>query len=85
MVHAIWDYAMWSDTVPIQSNPATVVRIEDVSKRQRQPHPPANAVQQKLMRHADIRTTMNVYGDAVTDEREQAHSKVVRLALATVN
>jgi integrase len=28
------------------------------------------AVQQKLMRHADIRTTMNVYGDVVTDEME---------------
>jgi integrase len=25
------------------------------------------AVQQRLMRHADIRTTMNVYGDVVTD------------------
>ena len=24
------------------------------------------AVQQKLMRHADIRTTMNIYGDIVT-------------------
>jgi integrase len=33
------------------------------------------AVQQKLMRHADIRTTMNVYGDIVTDEMEQALSK----------
>ena len=42
------------------------------------------AVQQKLMRHADIRTTMNVYGDVVTDEMEQAHSKVVRMALAPV-
>jgi integrase len=30
------------------------------------------AVQQKLMRHADIRTTMNVYGDVVTDEMVQA-------------
>lgn len=39
------------------------------------------AVQQKLMRHADIRTTMNIYGDVVTDEMTQAHSKVVRLAL----
>src|SRR5436853_4790689 len=38
-------------------------------------------VQQKLMRHADIRTTMNVYGDAATDEMAQAHSKVVGLAL----
>jgi integrase len=39
------------------------------------------AVQQKLMRHADIRTTMNVYGDVVTNEMAQAHSKVVGLAL----
>jgi len=34
------------------------------------------AVQQKLMRHSDIRTTMNVYGDVVTDEMSQAHSKL---------
>jgi integrase len=39
------------------------------------------AVQQKLMRHADIRTTMNVYGDVVTPEMSQAHRKVVVLAL----
>ena len=32
------------------------------------------AVQQKLMRHSDIRTTMSVYGDVVTDEMSQAHS-----------
>lgn len=41
----------------------------------------AIAVQQKLMRHADIRTTMNVYGDVVTDEMAEAHSKVDGLAL----
>lgn len=45
----------------------------------------AIAVQQKLMRHADIRTTMNIHGDVVTDEMAQAHSKVVRLAIATSN
>lgn len=39
------------------------------------------AVQQKLMRHSDIRTTMNIYGDVVTDQMGQAHSKVVDLAL----
>jgi integrase len=39
------------------------------------------AVQQKLMRHADIRTTMNVYGDIVTDEMSEAASKVAGLAL----
>jgi len=40
------------------------------------------AVQQKLMRHSDIRTTMNVYGDVVTDEMGQANSKVAGLALS---
>ena len=37
------------------------------------------------MRHADIRTTMNIYGDVVTDEMAQAHAKVVRLAISTSN
>jgi integrase len=41
----------------------------------------AIAVQQKLMRHSDIRTTLNIYGDVVTDEMAQAHAKVVNLAL----
>ena len=41
----------------------------------------AIAVQQKLMRHSDIRTTLNIYGDVVTDEMAEAHSKVVGLAL----
>jgi integrase len=39
------------------------------------------AVQQKLMRHADIRTTMNVYGDVVTDEMTKAQSAISGLAL----
>jgi integrase len=34
------------------------------------------AVQQKIMRHTDIRTTMNVYGDVVTDEMSTASFKV---------
>jgi integrase len=38
------------------------------------------AVQQKLMRHSDIRTTMNIYGDVVTDEMAVASSKVAGLA-----
>jgi len=42
-------------------------------------------VQQKLMRHADIRTTINSYGDVVTGEMEAALSKVVRLALGKAN
>jgi hypothetical protein len=34
-----------------------------------------------MMRHADIRTTLNIYGDVVTDEMERAHHKVVGRAL----
>jgi integrase len=37
-------------------------------------------VQQKLMRHADVRTTMQ-YGEAFTDDMAEAHGKVVHLAL----
>lgn len=40
------------------------------------------AVQQKLMRHTDIRTTMNVYGDCVTNEMAEANCKVAGLALS---
>jgi integrase len=35
--------------------------------------------QQRLMRHADIRTTMNMYGDEATEDRRQAREKVVKL------
>ncbi|HME35912.1 MAG TPA: tyrosine-type recombinase/integrase [Candidatus Sulfotelmatobacter sp.] len=38
-------------------------------------------VQQKLMRHADMRTTMTIYGDAVTADMAEAHGKIVGLAL----
>jgi integrase len=40
------------------------------------------ALQQKLMRHTDIRTTMNVYGDCVTNEMAEASCKVAGLALS---
>jgi hypothetical protein len=33
------------------------------------------------MRHADIRTTMNIYGDAASDEMNEAHGKIADLAL----
>jgi integrase len=39
------------------------------------------SVQQELMRHTDIRTTMNVYGDVITNEESEALAKIARLAL----
>ena len=38
-------------------------------------------VQQELLRHADIRTTMNIYMHAVPAALREANSKVVRLVL----
>lgn len=38
-------------------------------------------VQQELMRHASIQTTMNIYGQVLSDTKRQANSKVVQLVL----
>ena len=35
-------------------------------------------VQQKLMRHAQISTTMNVYGNALMEAKREANTKVVK-------
>lgn len=39
------------------------------------------SVQQQLMRHASIQTTMNVYGQAMPDTKRQANSKIVQMVL----
>lgn len=38
-------------------------------------------VQQKLMRHAQVSTTMNVYGNALMTAKREANSKVVKMVL----
>ncbi len=38
-------------------------------------------VQQELLRHSDIRTTMNIYTRAVPDAMREANSRVVEMAL----
>ncbi len=38
-------------------------------------------VQQKLMRHAQISTKMNFYGNAMMQSKREAHEKVVHMAL----
>ena len=38
-------------------------------------------VQQELLRHADIRTTMNIYTQAMPDAMRRANSRVVELVL----
>jgi integrase len=41
-------------------------------------------VQQKLMRHAQIATTMNVYGNAMMETKREANRKVVEMVLRPV-
>ena len=41
-------------------------------------------VQQKLMRHAQVATTMDVYGTALMESKREANSKVVRMVLRPV-
>jgi hypothetical protein len=41
-------------------------------------------VQQELMRHASIQTTMNVYGQAMSSSKREANSKVVEMAVKPV-
>ncbi len=38
-------------------------------------------VQQELMRHASIQTTMNVYGQAIPESKRAANGKVVTMVL----
>ena len=38
-------------------------------------------VQQELLRHSDIRTTMNIYTHTVSSALREANSKVVRMIL----
>jgi integrase len=40
-------------------------------------------VQQKLMRHANVSTTMNVYGNSTLRAKQQANSKVVQMVMRT--
>jgi integrase len=40
----------------------------------------AVGVQQKMMRHADVATTMNVYGKAMMDSKLDAHTKLLEYA-----
>jgi len=39
-------------------------------------------VQQKLMRHTDIRTTMNIYGDAESAEMQKTNGKIAEMAFS---
>ena len=38
-------------------------------------------VQQKLMRHAQVSTTLDVYGNAPVESKREANSQVVRMVL----
>lgn len=74
MLRTLVDFAMWSGVVEIARNPVDLVRVRGASKRIKQPQPEGGGV-------PEARCTVHIYGDVVTDEMEQAHRKVVGLAL----
>jgi integrase len=41
-------------------------------------------VQQELMRHVSIQTTMNIYGQAMSSSKREANGKVVEMVLKPV-
>ena len=41
-------------------------------------------VQQELMRHASIQTTMNIYGRAMSSSKREANGKIVEMVLKPV-
>ena len=41
-------------------------------------------LQQELMRHASIQTTMNVYGQALASSKREANGKVVEMVFKPV-
>ena len=53
---------------------STIYRLMDLAD-------PMPYLPEKLMRHADIRTTMNTYGDVVTNEMAEAQGQVASLAV----
>lgn len=51
------------------------------ARGERSKRPREGGVQQKLIRHADIRATKNIYGDVISDDMRATHQKVVGMAL----
>jgi hypothetical protein len=101
ILSSLWNFAMWTQAIPMQVNPISLVKVKGACKRVKQPrsltvegfqklcaelgHMGTHTfrhsyrmwidaigtpvgVQQKLMRHSDIRTTMNIYGHAATED-----------------
>jgi integrase len=42
-------------------------------------------VQQKLMRHADIRTTMNIYGSAFEETKRRVNARIAEMVLPSAS
>jgi site-specific recombinase XerD len=96
LMRVLFNAAMRWELTTYQINPMSLVRVKDGSKRIREPKILSTEefrkmlehalgvdlkVQQELLRHADIRTTMNIYTHAVPAALREANSKVVRLVL----
>jgi hypothetical protein len=87
LMHVLFNAAMRWELIPYQHNSMSLVRVKDSSKRLKEPKLLtaqefcALKVQQELLQHSDVRTTQNIYTQAVPNALREANSKVVRLVI----
>jgi hypothetical protein len=70
------------DELPLDPAVATILLLKNAKWNPTVVEPGSIAVTQKLMRHANISTTMNVYGGAFMEAKRKANTSVVRRVLS---
>lgn len=95
VMHILFEWAMRWELMEYNRNPMSLLKLKGLTKRVKQPRALSveelqslwahlgedMKVQQELLRHSDIRTTMNIYTHTVSPALREANSKVVRMIL----
>lgn len=95
VMHILFEWAMRWELMEYNRNPMSLLKLKGLTKRVKQPRALSveelqslwahlgedMKVQQELLTHSDIRTTMNIYTHTVSPALREANSKVVRMIL----
>jgi len=95
VMHILFEWAMRWELMEYNRNPMSLLKLKGLTKRVKQPRALSveelqslwahlgedMKVQQELLRHSDIRTTMHIYTHTVSPALREANSKVVRMIL----
>jgi integrase len=71
----------WTSVRPLRHRPYRLAHIPPHFRSLLDETGARMKVQQELMRHSDVRTTMNIYGKAMEQSKRDAHRRLVRLVL----